>query len=464
MYTPIEHKRIVRTLILIIVVSLVVTPAVFGSGEQETFAAVADEVLPVVVEVNVLQTVETQPSSFFEYFFGQPDQGQERQRPGLGSGVIVRKNGDTVYVVTNYHVVRQADQINIVLNDGREFETGLVGGDQRTDIALLEFSTSEDIPVAKLGDSDVLDVGHWVLAVGNPYGFESTVTAGIVSALGRTAQPGTPLGSFTEYIQTDASINPGSSGGALVNLDGELIGINTWIASQSGGSTGVGFAITANNVASVVNDLIEEGRVIYGWLGVSYLDPSNQAPGSLKEGLDVADKTGVIIDNVQQNSPAATDGLLPGDFVTAINGTPIDTGVDFARRVGGKKPGTTVEFTFLRYGEEMSREVTLDERPSDEALNEPSRWWPGMDIIPITRDIRNRLNMPSSIDGVMTLRVRQGSPVAAGGIMQGDIITAVNDTPTPNPIAFYRALNEAGNRVTFDVNRRGRQMGIRVAR
>jgi serine protease Do len=444
-----------------------VTRTVVANPEemQQAFMDVADEVIPSVVEVNVLQIVEQQPQSLFEYFFGSPDQ-QPRRRPGLGSGVIVRTNGDTVYVVTNYHVVQDADQISVVLADDREFEATLVGGDQRTDLALLEFTSSDDIPVIDLGDSDEASVGQWVVAVGNPYGFESTVTVGIVSALGRTAQPGTPVGGFTEYIQTDAAVNPGNSGGALVDLDGRLLGINTWIASQSGGSVGIGFAVPVNVVEGAVQDFIDEGRIVYGWLGVTAINPATQGLSALASDLGVEDTGGVLIDNVHTESPATDAGIIPGDFVTAVNGTNIENFVEFAREVGGNRPGTDVDFSVIRFGEEQSVTVTLEEQPSQEELNNPANLWPGMNILPLTDQIRQQTGIPSGIEGVIAIRVIAESPVATAGVRRGDIIVNINGTETPDATSFYRELGntQPGDRIEFGINRGGREIGIRLTR
>lgn len=443
-----------------------ITRTVVANPEQmqQAFMDVADGVLPSVVEVNVLQVVQQQPQSLFEYFFGSPDQQGQQQRQGLGSGVIVRTDGDTVYVVTNYHVVREADQISIVLSDGREFEASLVGGDQRTDLALVEFTSSDSIPVIDLGNSDDARTGQWVLAVGNPFGFESTVTVGIISAMGRTAQPGTPVGGFTEYIQTDAAMNRGNSGGALVDLDGRLVGINTWIASQSGGSVGLGFAIPVNVVTSAIDDFIEEGRIVYGWLGVTATNVGSRALPGLMEDLNVAEETGVLIDNVHTASPAAGGGLMPGDYVTAVDGSSVTNPTEFARSVGGNRPGTEVSFTLVRYGEEREVTITLDEQPSQEELNDPENLWPGMNIISITDQIRQQTGIPSSVDGVIAIRVIAETPVATAGLRRGDVVEDINGNATPNAQAFYRELNEASGRVEFGINRGGRQIGIRLTK
>lgn len=436
----------------------------YARSLEEAFNQVADQVLPVVVEINVVEVVRQNIPRFqspWQFFFAPPQfEEREFRRPGLGSGVIVRRDGRTVYVLSNNHVVGDADEISIRLHDGREFEGRIVGKDERTDLALLSFETREDVPVARLGDSDALDVGDWVLAVGNPFGFESTVTVGIVSALRRTPQPGANVADFTDYIQTDAAINPGNSGGALVDLDGRLLGVNSWIASQSGGSTGVGFAIPAAVVSRVVDDLIERGRVIYGWVGVTAMDVTGRQTPGLAAGLEVQDESGILINNVHQSGPAATDGLLPGDFVTQVNGNSVANFTQFARAIGSKSPGTNVDLSLIRYGNERTVTVTLDEQPPQEEMSNPSNLWPGLTVIPIADQIRSRLGIPSSVEGVIAISVIAGSPAATAGMQRGDIVEAVDGTETPNVIPFYRSLNEAGDAVPISVNRGGRQLQL----
>ncbi|MEW5814884.1 MAG: trypsin-like peptidase domain-containing protein, partial [Spirochaetota bacterium] len=248
---------------------------------QNSFREIAAKVLPVVVEVDVVDVLKQnapQFSSPFDFFFSprqdenQNPQEREYKRYGLGSGVMIRKIGDKVYVLTNNHVVGQAEEIKVKLEDRRQFKAKIVGKDEKKDLALIVFETKENVPIAEMGDSSRLKVGDWVLAVGNPLGFESTVTAGIVSAVGRKSQLGSDVATFTDYIQTDAAINQGNSGGALVNLAGQVVGLNTWIASPSGGSIGIGFAIPINNAKKAIEDFISQGRIEYGWLGINIGD------------------------------------------------------------------------------------------------------------------------------------------------------------------------------------------------
>ncbi|MFP4302491.1 MAG: Do family serine endopeptidase [Alkalispirochaetaceae bacterium] len=418
---------------------------------EHAFNRVAEEVLPVVVEINVVEVISQNIPRFqspWEFFFGPPE-FQERQfrRPGLGSGVIVRREGREVYVLSNNHVVGDADEISIRLHDGREYQGKIVGKDERTDLALVSFETPEEVPVARLGDSDALDVGDWVLAVGNPFGFESTVTAGIVSALRRDPQPGVGIAEFTDYIQTDAAINPGNSGGALVNLDGEVVGINTWIASRSGGSVGLGFAIPINDAKRAIEEFLTRGRIVYGWLGVTIEDAEN---GSLRDALSIGDASGALVTNIVVDSPADRDGIVPGDFITAVDGSPVTDARALSRMVGLQPAGSSVTVELLRNGERRQVRVTLSERDEN---RDTGTLWPGFTVAPLTRDIRATLDIPERHSGVVVNGVARGTPAAITGIRRGDIVESVGDSRTASVADFYRALSSAGEEVIFRILR-----------
>ena len=425
---------------------------------QNVFNSVVDEVLPVVVEVNVVQVVEQrvpQLRSPFDFFFGQPDgESREFRRDGLGSGVIVRRDGDTVYVVSNAHVVGKADEINIVLTDGREFEGRLVAADERTDLALVAFDTRENVPIATLGDSDALSVGDWVLAVGNPFGFESTVTVGIVSAVGREPEPGSPIAGFTDYIQTDAAINPGNSGGALVNLDGEVVGINTWIASRSGGSVGLGFAIPMNNAKRAINDFIEKGRISYGWLGVAIADLTEERFPGVAEALELTDRSGAFVTNVHLDSPADRAGVLPGDFIYEVVGNAVENTASLSRAIGTQRVGSRVRLGLLRNGQERTVRVTLAERGTDEEVQDNSRLWPGFTVVELTEEMRNGLDLPFWQRGVVVSGVVPNTPAAEAGLRRGDLISDVDEEGLGSVAEFYEALNGARGDVSLEVRRR----------
>ncbi|MFP4231406.1 MAG: Do family serine endopeptidase [Spirochaetaceae bacterium] len=408
------------------------------SAVEGSFRRVANAVMPSVVKITVAESDEEQPEDFpwFEFFFEDRDQDQPQRPRGLGSGVVVRRIEDTYYALTNDHVVAGGDNILVTLDDRSEIDGELVGNDSRRDLAMISFETDQDIPVARLGDSDNLAVGDWVLAIGSPFGLQSTVTAGIVSALERR---GGPQGNISDFIQTDAAINQGNSGGALVNLRGEIVGINTWITSQTGGSIGLGFSIPVNNARRVIEDFIESGQVQYGWLGVSIREPS----GALAEDMEVDGMDGAFVYHVFKDSPADEGGVLPGDFMTAIDGEPVKDADDFILRVGDLKAGETVEFELIRLGEPTTIEVTIGRRADEETIAEQSpQAWPGMSIVPLTDSVRERVEGETDTEGVLVINVESRTPAAAAGFRRGDLITEMNDSRVRSAKDFYRELND----------------------
>ena len=441
------------------------------NGTFPSFRAVAAKVLPVVVEINVVDIVK-QPVPDVGHgwpwnFLLPQDPGQDKNAPktqefrqeGLGSGVIVRKTGDTVYVLTNNHVVGNASEINLVLYDKRQYRAKLVGKDPRLDLALVSFTTHEEnIPVATLGNSNDMQVGDWVLAVGNPFGFMSTVTAGIVSAIGREGVG--PGNTVAQFIQTDAAINRGNSGGALVDMKGQVVGINSWIASPAGGSVGLGFAIAINDAKRAINDFIEHGVVQYGWLGVSVQDPYP----ALATQLGVKGVQGSLIYHVFVNSPADKGGLKPGDFVKSINGEQITDTNDLIRVVGDLPVGKDASFSIIRYGHPMTVTVRIALRQTDSQINKDRDLWPGLTVIPIDDQIRQQLKLSSEVNGLVVADVIDGTPAAVAGIQQGDVVQAINDTPTNNAIEFYRAINESRTKFDFKLERQGKTINIAVER
>lgn len=415
---------------------------------QENVRSVSRQVLPVVVEVEVVQRVSRRTGSApspLEFFFGRPapgdrDQEREFEQRGLGSGIIVRRDGNTVYVLSNNHVIGNADTINITLYDGRTFQASRVGSDPNTDLALVSFETDEDVPVARMGESSTVEVGDFVLAVGNPLGFESTVTSGIVSAVGRQGpqRRGTPL--LTDYIQTDAAINRGNSGGALVNLRGEVIGINTWIASQTGGSIGLGFAIPVDVARRTIDQFIATGSVQYGWLGVNMADPPASPSDSLRES-----DGGALVYNIYLDSPAASAGIQPGDIITHVAGQPIRNSNDLLRVVTGLDPGDRTRFDIRRGGANRTVYVRTGVRPTDEDGAAPQNLWPGMSIVEITDSVRENLELSSRGGDLIIGQVAPGSPAATAGLRSGDIIVRVNGNDVNTLREFYRELNAVGD-------------------
>lgn len=422
---------------------------------QNSFRSISNRLLPAVVEVDVIETkTVTDPfQDFRHFFFGMPEQeeqGKKRQyeQKGLGSGVIVRRTGDTIYVLTNNHVAGGATKITVKLNDSREFEAKLVGADARMDIALLSFTSSDkSIPVAKLGDSDAVQTGDICLAMGAPLGYSQSVTQGIVSAKGRS---GNGIGNINDFIQTDAAINQGNSGGPLVNIYGEVIGINTWIASQSGGSQGIGFAIPINNIKNAINSFISKGKIVYGWLGVSLLEANKE----YKEALGVEKETGALATQLFIGSPAQKAGMQPGDFIVSLNGHSVKDVDQLVREVGLLETGVTANFEIIRNGKKVALPVKIEER-SEKVSSDNGKLWPGFIAVPITEKVRKDMELENKVKGVVVSNVMEKSPAAALRLQNGDVITAVNGKSVTDLKSFYSELATADKAVNFDIYSNG---------
>ena len=327
-------------------------PQVSAAAQPGSLAAAVKRAAPAVVSINTSR-ITRHPFAddpWFRLFFGQ--QGSQSQS-GLGSGVIMSADG---YVLTNNHVVQEADHIEAVLADGRRASARVIGADPESDLAVLKIDLP-DLPVMTPSDSDRIEVGDRVLAIGNPFGVGQTVTSGIVSALGRD-QLG--INTFENFIQTDAAINPGNSGGALTDEQGRLLGINTAIYSRSGGSLGIGFAIPVNVARQALQDIVQNGRVVRGWIGVE----STALTPELAENLGAASAQGVIITGVLNGGPAARAGMRPGDVVTRINGQPIRTVAELRAGITALRPGTAATFTALRQGQNVEMQLVPGQRPS----------------------------------------------------------------------------------------------------
>ncbi|MDR3145924.1 MAG: Do family serine endopeptidase [Treponema sp.] len=425
---------------------------------QTAFNSVADKVLPSVVELKTVSIRRQQIPNFngipWEFFFGPregtPDgRGQEREfrSQGLGSGIIVRQDKDTYYVLTNNHVVGDATEISVATNDGKEYPAELVGKDERKDLAMVSFKTGDFYPLAVLGDSDTLKVGDWAIAVGNPLGFMSSVTMGIVSALGRT---GGPANNINDFIQTDTSINSGNSGGALVNIRGEVVGINTWIASSTGGgSMGLGFAIPVNNAKRSIDEFISSGEISYGWLGVSLMDPDRE---TLRI-LGAEDKRGALASQVFLDSPANKGGIEPGDFITHLNGKEVRGMNALTLAVGDIKPGERATFTVVRDG--ASRDITVRIEARNETVTaENKKLWPGVLVVSLSDDLRSRLKLDKNAGGIIVAQVIADSPAAIIGMQREDRIVGINGEPVRDLASFFRLLREkAGRELWFEVVR-----------
>ncbi|HZP35724.1 MAG TPA: DegQ family serine endoprotease [Methylomirabilota bacterium] len=408
---------------------------------EDAFVAVADRATPSVVNVSVKlrpeAAQEDQPSpemeerfrqffgpELFERFFRKRSPREEGR--AAGSGVIVDPRG---FVLTNNHVVDNATAIEVRLSDDRKFAASLVGRDARTDLAVLKVESPAPLPVAELGDSDALRVGQWVIAIGNPFGLDRTVTAGIVSATGRTH---VGVATYEAFIQTDASINPGNSGGPLLNLDGRVIGINTAIVSSG---QGIGFAIPIAMARDVMTQLIARGRVVRGWLGVVIQDLTPE----LAAGFGVKEDAGVLVSEVMKDSPAAAAGLRPGDIIGQFNGAPVKDVTDLQKRVAAVEPGRAVPMTVTRDRKAVQLSVTPGEQPSDEAAAAEEDRVLGLTVEPLTPETA-RENRLAVRQGLLVTDVDPGSPGAEAGIRPGDAIVEVNRQPVSDVAALQRVV------------------------
>ena len=409
--------------------------AVIGSYAQlstgrSPFSAVAEEVLPAVVSVDTKRTVRRSADPFNDMFrdlFGDRGRGSGDERqykeyevPGSASGFIFDEAG---YIMTNNHVVKGANEIEVTLTDGREFVATVVGQDPNTDIAVIKIK-GQDLPSLRLGDSDDLHVGDWAIAVGNPLDLEGTVTVGVISAKGRAdlnIRGGAPL--YQDFIQTDASINFGNSGGPLVNIKGEVIGVNSAVNAQA---DGIGFAIPINLARDVANALISDGKVVRGFLGVRPQEITRE----LAEANDLGDTEGIIIASVESDTPADKAGIEAGDVITAFDGASITSVTQFRRVVAGVTPGEKVEVRIVRDGRAKVLTAVLEERRDTFVAEEPeeedeTRWF-GLDIVELDDPMLDDIDIVAD-DGVFVIDVERGSPAEDAGIAPGDVILRVGD-------------------------------------
>lgn len=429
-----------------------------GEGEEmPSLAPLVEEVSPTVVNIATRSTIEMeqhplmQHPFFREFFEGRPGPRRQRETQSLGSGVIV--DADQGYILTNHHVIADADQITVGLQDNREFEAEVIGSDPETDIAVIQIE-ADNLQEATLGNSEGLAPGDYVLAVGNPFGLDHTVTSGIVSGLGRSLSGQRTDARIQDFIQTDASINPGNSGGALINLRGEVVGINTAILSRSGGNIGIGFAVPVNMAETVMNQIIEHGDVRRGVLGVRIQDLTDD----LADAMDIDPSTGVLVADVAEDSAASEAGLQQGDVITAVDGEPVRRPGALARVIGLKEPGTEVEISILRNGEERSLTAELQSRQtrSADAGKQPAGVLEGARFAELDDGSGRR----PDLEGVLVAAVEPGSR-AARYLEEGDVITSVNRQPVASLEAFRRAI-QGQEQLLLRVHRDGRALFLVV--
>jgi Do/DeqQ family serine protease len=424
----------------------------------------AKKVLPSVVKVDVVETKKERQADgssenpFFQFFFDDPERQREKyyQNESLGSGVIVRRVNSTYYILTNAHVVEGAETISVTHDDGREFIAKLVGKDERRDLALLSIESKDVLVPIALGDSDLLAVGDWVVAVGSPYGFQSTVTLGIVSALGRR---GGPSDTIVDYIQSDAAINKGNSGGALVNLKGELVGINTWISSQGGGSIGLGFAVPSKHTRKVIDDLIAFGAVKPAWLGISMFTLDKELATSY---LGKVQK-GALVTGLYAESPASKAGIRLGDVLIGFGKDSITDAENIILAVANARVGDKLELRYLRDGKAQKTTVTLASRESDEALAAAAAaTWPGYAVYPLTRDKTEQLKIDIPVQGLLIRQVITGSSAERAGLALGDIITSIDGKKmlTLQEFFSYLGTKDQKSKFLFEIWREGKILEI----
>jgi len=434
----------------------------------KAYVAVAKRVMPTVVSITSEKVVRVRnpfTEFFHEEWWGRRRGRGEREfrQEGLGSGVIISPDG---YVLTNNHVIRESDEIAVLI-EKRSYKAKIVGSDPKTDLAVIKIEAS-NLPVARLGDSDALEVGELVLAVGSPFSLQlaHSVTAGIVSGKGRT-QVGVGDIDYEDFIQTDAAINPGNSGGALVNLRGELVGINTAIVSGGwgGGNVGIGFAIPINLARQIMTQLIETGKVVRGWLGVNI----QSVDEDVAREMNLPSTDGALITRVMPGSPAEKAGMQDEDFVVALNGTPIRDQNHLMNIVAGFRPGTVVQVKLIRDGRERTLTVKLGERPEDPnqpvTADEPRAEALGLVVADLTEELASEFSILEPT-GVVVVEVEAGSSADQEGLRPGDVIKEVDRKPVRTVVEYRRALAERKDRqvVLLRISRRDANFFVALKR
>ncbi|MHB8454547.1 MAG: DegQ family serine endoprotease [Acidiferrobacterales bacterium] len=452
-------------------------PAPSNVSDGPSFVPIVKEALPAVVNISTTRVIKSQGQSagapfpddpFFRQFFGEQffhnfNVPREQRESALGSGVIVDSDG---YIITNNHVVAKADTIKVILGNNREYKAKVIGTDPKTDIAVIKIN-AKNLPVIPWGDSNKLQVGEYVLAMGNPFGLNQTVTMGIVSAVGR-ANVG--IADYEDFIQTDAAINPGNSGGALVNTKGQLVGINTAIFTRSGGYMGIGFAIPSDMARDVMNQLIKHGRVVRGWLGVSIQEVTPE----LARNFGLSEPHGALVGEVIADSPAAKAGLKAGDVIVGYDGQKIDTPTTLRNLVADTPVGKEVEVKVIRRKEsktftikiaEQSAKIAKQSTGSEAPQTSSNTLLSGLSVQNLTPQIAQQLNLPHGASGVVVANVDPSSPAAAVGLQPGDVIAQINRKPVRDLRDYRRITSRLGKNesVLLLITRSGTNMFVVIS-
>ena len=468
-----------RYFLIVFVAAMLTAPAISIAADDKrvpasreeitlSFAPLVKSVAPAVVNIYTRRVVRARRISplfndpFFRRFFGDQfapggGSGKRRVQNSLGSGVIVSGDG---LVVTNHHVIDKADEITVVLTDRREFEAEVVTRDEGTDLAVLRIKANdESLPFLKLRDSDTLEVGDLVLAVGNPFGVGQTVTSGIVSALARTARG---VSDFGFFIQTDAAINPGNSGGALIALDGRLVGINTAIYSRGGGSNGIGFAIPSNMVATVIGSAVAGGEVVRPWLSAR----GQTVDADLARSLGLARPFGVLINAVYPDGPSARAGLQVGDVVIAVNGKEIADANTMKFRIATLRIGSAAEFTVMRRGQRVILSIPLraapEVPPRDMSLLSGPNPYAGAEVANLSPALAEEISFDTDSSGVVVMRIKRGSPADRIGLEPGDILLRLNGLEIGSVAKLRQVIKREYATWRIEIVRGGRTLQLTI--
>ena len=444
--------------------------AVAAPGTVPGFTEVAKAVTPAVVNITAVRVARgrdsrmpSDPEEFFGSPFGPPDGPRGHNGPreprggGMGSGVIVSPDG---YIITNNHVVEGANELTVTLPDKREFKGRIVGTDPKTDLAVVKVDAA-GLPFVRWGDASKLQVGEYVLAIGNPFGLNSTVTLGIVSALGRGRMG---ITQYEDFIQTDAAINPGNSGGALVNTAGELVGINTAIISQTGGSAGVGFAVPATMAKPVLESLVSTGKVVRGYLGVAIQDLTPDLAKSFR----LKQVKGALVSSIAEDSPAEQAGLKQGDVITAYQGKPIEDPVALQREVTRTPVGTKAVLKVIRDGRDMDLTVTVGEQSERARVagagSSMENALAGLDVQSLNQQLARELGITGKTNGVVVVGVEPGSLADRAGVAQGDVVREINRQPVKSVKDYEKVASslKKDESALLLINRRGASLFITV--